>query len=191
MPEINRPTVGETVATAFNLQGIGQADMQGLKDRLTATHAAFQALQSNPGNTAAVASLTKEEVVGDLLYASALSYFAAVQTAQLLSARAGGQVVNQLPSFGNFQTVVQTLYSWGIPRLVKFSGMLMDIYWIAIQASPKVWSDWVDEQQQRSDRMRQLGAIMSAYEHSVPEQLFGRDPTNPSAPLGRQMGTAQ
>lgn len=175
--ELNRPTVGESVATAFDLQGIAQTDLQVLKDRLMATQAALQTLQSNPGNAAGIAALSKEELVGDLLYANALSYFTAVQTAQALSARASGQIANRLPSFGNFQTVVQTLYSWGIPRVVTFPGMQLDMDRISVQASPKNWLDAANEEQQRTGSLRQLGAIMSAFEHTVPEQLFGRDPT--------------
>lgn len=124
---VNRPVAGETIATAFDLQGIGQLELQALKDRLAATEAAFQALRSDPSNTAATANVTKEEAVGDLLYAGVLSYFVAVQGAQTLSARAMGQLAFRLPSFGNFGTTIQTLYSWGVPRAVRFPGMQMDI----------------------------------------------------------------
>ena len=63
------PIAGEYIATHVDLQGVSLSQLQALQTKMTQTQAKLQVGQS-PG-------VTKEDVFGDLLYSTVLSYFSA------------------------------------------------------------------------------------------------------------------
>jgi hypothetical protein len=164
--EDNRPIAGEYIATHVDLQGVSAAQLQTLKDKLAATQAKLTAAQ--------YVGLTKEDITGDILYSTVLSYFVANQTASQITQRTTGILEYRKPSFGNFETSAQPLYWFGIPRNVSFPGVVMDIDRYASIVVAKDYSPTVGY-------MKQSGMRLSAYEHLIPERLFTNlaDPNRP------------
>ncbi len=162
------PTAGEYIATHLDLQGVSQTQLQTLKDKLAATQAKL--------TTAQYTGITKEDIAGDMLYSTVLSYFATNQTASQISQRAAGIVEYRKPSFGHFLTSAKTTYWFGIPRNVSFPGLVMDIKRYASIVVAKDNSPTVGY-------VKQSGMRLSAYEHLIPEKMF-TDPLDPNRPQG-------
>lgn len=178
---LNRPIAGEYHALALDLQGTGQSQFSDMQAKLEATAAKMAQFKQNPGDPSSIHNLTKEDISGDILYSGILRYFASVDAADQLAARADGQVVQyRLPSYGAFLATVQPRYWFGIARSVSFPGMVMDIDRIHYQLEAKD-----GDKQKKIAYMRQAGAVMSAFEHAVPEWLLSDrakpldDPTQP------------
>lgn len=173
--EPNAPIAGEYHALALDMQGTGQAQLAQLKTRLEQTQAQLQQYQTNPADPSPIQALTKEELAGDLLYAGILGYFASVDGAEQLAARANQNIVaHRLPSYGAFMAKAQPRLWFGIVRSVSFPGVAMDVDRVQIQAAAKDGN-----QQTRIAYIRQIGASASAFEHAVPEKLFA-DPAKPA-----------
>ena len=100
--EDNLPIAGEYIATHVDLQGVSTAQLQALKDRMTATQAQIAAAQYT--------GITKEDISGDILYSAVLSYFVANQSASRVTQHAAGIVEYRKPSFGNFETNAKPLF---------------------------------------------------------------------------------
>jgi hypothetical protein len=166
--EDNQPIAGEYIATHVDLQGVSQAQLQTLKDRLTATQTKITAAQYT--------GITKEDISGDILYSTVLSYFAANQAATQVASRASGIVEYRYPSFGSFLASAQSTYWFGIPRNVSFPGLMMDVDRYMTMVAAKDNSSTVGY-------VRQSGMRLSAYEHLIPEKLF-TDPNDPNRPQG-------
>ncbi len=166
----NQPIAGEYIATHVDLQGVSSAQLQTLKDKLTATQTKLATNQTT--------GLTKEDLSGDILYSAVLGYFAANQAASQVAQRTAGIVEYRKPSFGNFMASAQTTYWFGIPRSVGFPGLMMDI--------DRYASIIVDKSNNATAAIaynRQSGMRLSAYEHLIPEKLF-TDPLDPNRPQG-------
>jgi transglutaminase-like putative cysteine protease len=159
------PVAGEYIATHVDLQGVSAGQLQALKARLVQTQAKLSAGQS--------AGMTKEDITGDILYTAVLSYFADNQAASQLAQRAIGMVEYRKPSFGNFLVSTKTLYWFGIPKVVSFPGLMMDIQ---RYASINVAKD--NNPATAIAYNKQCGGRLSAYEHFIPEKLF----TSPASP---------
>ena len=166
--EDNRPIAGEYIATHVDLQGVSQGQLQTLKNKLATTQAKLTIAQYT--------GITKEDISGDILYGAVLSYFAANQAAAQIASRASGIVEYRKPSFGNFETSAKPLYWFGIPRNVGFPGLMMDVDRYASIVVSKDNSSAVNY-------VLQSGMRLSAYEHLIPEKIFG-DPANPNRPQG-------
>jgi hypothetical protein len=164
------PTAGEYIATHLDLQGISTAQLQTLKDRLTATQGKLQTQQ--------FPALTKEDIAGDVLYSAVLSYFAVNQATAQVTARASGMVEYRKPSFGNFLANAKPLYWFGISRSVSFPSVTMDIN---RYATMNVARD--NNTDTAVAYNRQSGIRESAYEHLIPEKLF-IDPADFNHPQG-------
>ena len=89
------------------------------------------------GDIGQIASLTKNEVVGDLLYATIYSYLLLNDVQDQVQARAAGIVNYRLPSYGLFSTTLQTSYFFGVPRNVNFGGLAIDVDRLAVQGVAK------------------------------------------------------
>jgi hypothetical protein len=136
--------------------------------KLAATKALLDAHQ--------LAGITKEELTGDILYSIARLYFAANQAAGEIAARAAGIVEYRKPSFGNFQTSAETQFFFGVPRNVAFPGVMMDVDRYVSMSVAKDHSAASNVAYQQ-----QAGMRLSAYEHSIPEQVLTnlQDPNRP------------
>jgi len=164
--EDNRPIAGEYIATHVDLQGVSTAQLQTLKDRMTATQAKLTAGQYT--------GISKEDLSGDILYSAVLDYFATSQASTELSQGESGMVVYRKPSFGKFETSAKMQYWFGIPRNISFPGLVMDIdRYVSIVVAK--------ENSSTVGYMKQSGLRLSANEHLIPEKLFTNqlDPNRP------------
>jgi hypothetical protein len=114
-----------------------------------------------------VAGLTKEDLTGDLLYATILGYFAANEASEQVEQRTAEAVAWRKPSFGHFGISAKVAYLYGIPRLVSFPGAMMDVdYYKSIV----VMKD--NDETKRIAFIRKVGARLSAFENTVPEKIW-------------------
>jgi len=111
--------------------------------------------------------LTKNNLIGDLLYAAALGYFVANDVNLKILNRVEPALSYRLPSFGTFSTSLDPIYSFGIPRQVKLSGIMVDI-------DAVVNSLWAKNNDATLTKTigPQIGMMTSALEHRVPELFF-------------------
>lgn len=164
----NHPIAGEYRAVGLDLQGISAKQAEDLKASLESTKAK---LESN--DQAQLATLTKHEVMGDLIYGTIMSYFALNDVQDEIQAQPANMVTYRLPSYGIFSTSVQPQYWFGVPRNVKFSGLNMDVDAVTFHGTAKDGNKAT-----RVNFTKASGARLSAMEHLVPEQMF----STPEAP---------
>ena len=153
-------------AIGLNLGRVSQEQLTALKARLEATKAKLEA-QDYTG-------LTKDELVGDLLYTTALAYHAELGTMNFITARTMNVNAITLPSETIFATKLKVALFFGIPRFVSPSGLSMDADYLMQVVKAKDGSGDTARQY-----MMNSGMTSSALEHSVPEQLFST-PENPA-----------
>ncbi|MBI5075874.1 MAG: hypothetical protein HZB62_12010 [Nitrospirae bacterium] len=155
----NKVTAGEFNAIALDIARITPEQMTALKTKLEATKAKLE--------TQNFTGLTKDDILGDLLYTTVLSYFAELDTMDFVTAKTMGVFSTRLPSAGRFFNALAVDYIWGVPVRTSASGLSMDIGLIRkLVKSP----DGIKDKQVQF--MMTSGMNSSALEHSVPEQLF-------------------
>ena len=155
----NSVIVGEFNAIALDLAKISSDQMIALQAKLGATKAKLQA-QDFTG-------LTKDDILGDLLYTTVLSYFAELDTMDYVSAKTMGVLASRLPSAGRFFNALSIDYMWGTPVSASAGGLSMDIG--LIRKLVKVPDGTKDKQIQF---MLTSGLNSSVLEHYVPEMLL-------------------
>lgn len=168
---VNKPTAGEYRAIGLDLQGANPEQAARLKQKLETTKAKLES-----ANETQLATLTKHDLVGDLLYGTVFNYFALNDLQDRIAAQTANIITYRLPSFGLFTTNLKTQYWYGIPRNVGFAGLSMDIDHFKYHHISKTNSDT-----ERLSFSQSIGARMSAMEHLVPEQMFGTDGNQPKA----------
>ena len=157
--EENTAIAGEYHTFAIDATGIVGSQVQALQARLTATRVKLETHQPT--------GLTKEDLLGDLLYHAALSYLAANDLAEQLNAPLAGVVTYRRPSFGRFTLVAQPHLIFGIPQTVAFPGLEMDM--------DRLVSLVVSRDNRRETQRAyvwQSGLRQSALKHLIPERLF-------------------
>jgi RHS repeat-associated protein len=110
---------GDYHAVAIDAQGISAGQLNGMKARLNSLQAKLAAGQS--------ASLSRDDVSGELLYQGALAYFATADANSGVFQRAAGVVEQRLPSFGRAVAQVEPEMVLGIVNHVSFPGVAIDI----------------------------------------------------------------
>jgi len=114
--------------------------------------------------------LTKDGLIGDMLYAGALSYFAANDMNLQMINKGKQALAYRLPSFGTFSTNLNPVYSFGVPRQVDMSGIMVDMDVV----NQSVWTKDNDAQLVKTV-VQQIGMQTSAWEHKIPEMLFSSE----------------
>ncbi len=162
---VNHPTAGSYRAIGLDLQGASPEQVARLKQQLEATKAK---LESN--DDIQLATLTKHNLVGDLLYGTVFNYFALNDLQDQIAAKSANVLSYRLPSYGTFSTNLQTQYWYGLPRNVTFAGLSMDI--------DHMKQHRVSKSNNKNESIafsQSIGARMSAMEHLVPEQMFSTE----------------
>jgi hypothetical protein len=157
--EENTAIAGEYHAFAIDTAGIAGSQLRTLQHRLTATKAKLD-LNNLTG-------LTKEELLGDLLYNVVLNYMAMNDFVESFTAPLAGIVTYRQPSFGRFTLVVQPHLVFGIAQTVTFSGLEMDMDHMVSLVVSKT-NNWTAQ----VDYVWQIGLRQSALEHLIPERLL-------------------
>ena len=155
----NKPIVGEFYAFGIDLQGISAKQLETVKTRMETVKTKLETQQFE--------GLTKDDIIGDMLYAGALSYFAANDVNLKMLNKGDQALAYRQPSAGTFSTSLDPIYSFGVPRQVKMSGIRVDMDAVA----QSLWSKNNDVQIANAIG-QQVGMMTSAWEHRIPEMLF-------------------
>jgi len=171
---LNEPGIGPSqinnIVKAGEYFGIGldtgrMGNLDALKAKLETTKAKIDAQNFN--------GVTKDDIVGDLLYTTIAAYFAELDAADEVTARTMNVIRYRAPSIGMFSLTLNIKETFGVPTSAGPKGMTIDVD-RAMQA--------VLSNDGNMDRVKQYmlssGAISSTLEHAVPEQLFSTS-TNP------------
>lgn len=161
----NIVTAGEYFGIGIDPARIGTDALNKLKTKLEATKAKLEA-QSYSG-------LTKDDIVGDMLYATISSYFAELDTNDDITARTMGMIRYRATSIGMFSLSLSTNDFFGVPVSASPRGMMMDVDRIMQTVFSKD-GDMTKVKQY----MLLSGSKSSELEHSVPERLLST-PNNP------------
>ncbi|GAB6044315.1 hypothetical protein [Endothiovibrio diazotrophicus] len=112
-----------------------------------------------------LAALSREDILGDMFYAGTLGYFAESQGLAHVMTLQQKAHMQQLPSGGTYGYVPQVDYFWGLPNAIRTGGIAMDLDALNITAQ-------TDDGANKFNLVFQLGALSSALEHAIPEQMF-------------------
>ncbi len=159
---VNHPTSGAYRAIGLNLQGVNPEQAARLKQQLEQTKAKLESADETQ-----ISTLTKHQLVGDMLYGTIFYYFALNDIQDQLAANKSNMLSYRLPSYGTFSSNLQTQYWFGLPRNVSFAGMAMDV--------DHMKQHRVAKNNSKEDAIafsQIIGVRMSAMEHLVPEQMF-------------------
>jgi Transglutaminase-like enzymes, putative cysteine proteases len=164
------PSYGSSQVTNYLDAGVYQAIGLNLgrvsKDQLTTLKAKMEGATANLKNND-LTGLGKDDLVGDLLYATALSYHAQLGAMNIIAAKIMRVNAITLPSETIFATRLKVLCLWGIPRNVSLGGLNMDADYLMNVVKAKDGNNDTVKQYMLSS-----GMTSSALEHEVPEQLF-------------------
>lgn len=155
----NKVTAGEYNAIALVVTRISTSQVTALKTKIEQTKAKLE--------TQDFTDLTKDDIIGDLLYSTVTSYFSELDGMDSITANSLSMTVMRLSSVGRFFSGVNVDWIFGIPVAVSAGGLAMDIG--LIRSLPMALNG---ESAKKKQFMLTSGMNSSALEHSVPEQLF-------------------
>jgi transglutaminase-like putative cysteine protease len=165
----NKVTAGEYNAVALAVARISNDQITALNTRLDQTKAKLEE-QNFTG-------LTKDDILGDMLYATVLSYFAGLDAMDSVASSPLGLAVTRLSSSGRFFMGVTVDWVFGVPLQVSAGGLSMDIGLIR-----SLLGSFAGDNSKKKQFMMASGMNSSALEHELPEQLFST-PSNPAQGL--------
>jgi hypothetical protein len=151
--------IGEAYGIGLDLGRISPEQMQTLKTKLETTKAK---LEANNFTT-----LTKDDILGDLLYTTALSYYAELDVMDHVSSKTMGVAAIRLPSETIFSFELKVTGFLGSPLSASSGSLAMDVD-RALTLTKALDGDQAKPKQFHLTS----GMNSSALEHSVPEQLF-------------------
>lgn len=156
---VNYIDAGVYQAIGLNLGKISQDQLTALNAKLEATKARLQ----NQDFT----GLTKDDLIGDLLFTTALAYHDQLSSTNFITTRTMGVNAITLPSETIFATKLKVALLWGIPRFVSPGGLNMDADYLMQVVKAKD-----GDNETAKDYMLSSGMTSSSLEHGVPELLF-------------------
>jgi hypothetical protein len=158
-PIVNTIDAGAYLAIGLNLGRIAEDQMIGLEAKLKMTKAKLEAKEYS--------DITKEDVLGDLLYATAIMYHSELGVANVVAAKTLGVSAITLPSETIFSSQLKVDTFFGIPRSVSADGLAMDADRLL-----NVVKALDGDNNKAVQFILNSGMTSSALEHGVPEQLF-------------------
>lgn len=159
----NDVVAGQYQAIGIDMQGISSQQLQALETRMQNTQTAIE--------TDNTVSLTKHDVVGDIMQAGIQGYMAMTYVTDRIAAQSAGVAYYRQPSYGTFSTEVNVAYVFGgRPSEMTFAGVVMDVDRLAknVEEKKNCYEGWVAFN-------RASGMRGSAFEHQIPEQLFSTE----------------
>jgi len=180
----NRIAAGSFLSVGVIGHQVSLTGMERVGERLGDAAAALAA-----GGGPLFDALDREVLFGELFHAGLLSYFAQLGSVGRLSAEAAGGHYQPTTSVGTFGYVPKVRYLFGVPHSIASGNVVMDLDRVAHIAS----SDGQGREAWTSLNIR-LGALASALEHAVPEQMFlppGVEGEGVSTVKAMQMALAQ
>jgi hypothetical protein len=149
---LHLPVIGQSVSPTL---------LQALQQQLEATKTTLAS-----GDDTLIATLTREDILGDLFYAGGLGYFAqymGMAHVLALPQRATHQLAFGYGSYG-YEPHVSRFF--GFPRAIEAGGAVMNI-----RIARQLGTHETDAEQLKTLNL-QSGLLSSALEHAVPEQMF-------------------
>lgn len=153
-------------AIALDTGRVAQAQLLGLKAKMADTKAKLEAQE--------VSGITKDDIIGDILYSTALTYYAQLDVMNFVQAATMGMASARYPSEAIFSSDVAVNMFFGIPRSVSSGGLVMDV-----DRNVSVNKALNGDEAAKVQYLLATGMNSSALEHAVPEQLF----STPAAPV--------
>ena len=155
----NSWVVGEYHALGIDLHGLSSQQLEDLQTQLSQVQTNIE--------TESFTDLNKHDLVGNMLQATVMSYFAMTAANERLSALPANIIHHRMPSFGTFSTKLNVATLFGTPRSISAAGLAMDIDQIqnSAESQNNCYQDWLNFQKNWS-------VMSSAFEHLVPEQMF-------------------
>ena len=136
--------------------------LEDVQSRLESTKAILESQDQ-----ALLAGLGRDDILGDMFHAGTLGYFAEYSTLAQLMAQQQGSHMQLAPSVGTYGYVPKVNYFFGFPRSIEPGGVEMDLDRVANATNVDGKGD-----EAGFNLTFQLGALSSALEHSIPEQMF-------------------
>jgi hypothetical protein len=163
---INQIEAGEYVGIALDLGRIPQEQLLAFKENLESIKSRVE--------TNDLSSLTKDDILGNLLYSTALSYFSELDLFNYINSKTTGVTSIRFPSESKFSIELSVESFFGIPMSVSQSDLVMDVDRIMTLVKALDGNN-----NKAKDFLMTSGMNSSALEHLVPEQLFS-SPDNPA-----------
>jgi hypothetical protein len=166
-PYTYKVIAGSYLALASIGEGVGSQKLKDLQNRLNDTKSKLESQDQ-----AQIASLTREDILGDMFHAGVLGYFAeysAMSHIMALQQRVGH---NLAIGYGSYGYEPKVNYFFGIPRAIEPGGVVMNVRlgdYVATQGN---------DNDKRIQFREQIGMLSSSLESAIPEQMFVT-PDNP------------
>jgi len=158
----NKPIAGEFYAFGVDIAGVSEEQLETLKANMEKVKSRLESKKFG--------MLTKDEILGDMLYSAAMSYFAVNDGNLQMLNYTGETLAYRHPSFGTFATNLSPVFSFGVPTQVGATGLMVDMD--VVQQS--LWAKNNDVQLSRAT-VQQVGHTVSALEHQIPELFFSNE----------------
>lgn len=160
-PVHNTIEAGDYAGIALDLGRISQEHLTKIKTDLETTKTKLEAQD--------FAGLNKDDLLGDLLSATALAYYAEYDVMDYMAAKTMRVNHQRMPAEGMFFNDLKVTYSFftNRPLTAEPGGLVMDVDYNTVVA---VASDGSHDKM--IQLMRTSGINSSALEHAVPEQMF-------------------
>ncbi|MCG6535768.1 MAG: transglutaminase, partial [Syntrophales bacterium LBB04] len=155
----NQIDAGAYYATAINTGKISELQMLSIKAKL-------EDLKSKLENNN-FTNITKDDIIGEILYETALDYYSELDSANYLQSKNIGVAVNRAPSESIFSFALNVGYMFGMPRSVSVGGLVMDV-----DRNVNIISALNGDINKKIGFMKVSGMISSVLEHRVPEIMF-------------------
>ncbi len=150
---------GEYFSIFLDYGKISQEQFLRLKTQLAVTKAKLEAQNPN--------GLTKDDILGDPFYATALTYFTALDMADSIAGQMMGIMSLRLPSEAMFGTTLSVKYFLGIPLSVSGGGLITDV-----DRATSIVKAFNGDRERAKRFILISGMNGSSFEHSVPEHFF-------------------
>jgi hypothetical protein len=157
---------GEYWGIAVDVASISKTQVEGIRARLENTKTQLEARN--------FAGITKDDILGDLLYTTAMIYHAEMDMFDRIQAQSGGLRTVRLPSQAIFKTSLAVEESFGVPTSVGVSSLTMDVD--RLLSLDKAFDG---DRDVKLNFMISSGLDSSALEHRVIEQMF----STPESPV--------
>ncbi len=135
--------------------------------RLEDAKAKLAAVSSQIDSGASVTGITGEDILGQIFAAGVLGYFGELSTYSQVASLSQGAHMSLMHSAGTYGYVPKVSYLFGIPRSIGPGLIEMDLDRVA---SVQVVEG--GDAQKEFNFVFRMGALSSALEHLVPEQMF-------------------
>jgi hypothetical protein len=155
----NQIDAGAYHAIAIDTGKISETQMLALKNKMEVTKAKLEASDT--------IGLTKEDVLGDILFATAMQYYYQFDWMNEVQAQMVGVKALRWPSEAIFASAMKVNLLYGIPHTVAGGGLAMDV-----DRSLNVVASLDGEKNKSTQFMQASGTNGSLLEHAVPEKMF-------------------